>query len=556
MSASLSASVVAMRTASARRAPRSSVRRSRARRTSTSSRQLCVRSYRRSRADSACVSAGSSSRRARQASMAPRGSSSTVSHSSPRRPRSSRRASGVFLQLHLDAQDVAELPVVARRGEDALQRAARREGDGGVVRRQLQDLPVHGLGPRHVVELALVEARDVGQDLGARQGRDRRCGRRGEDPRRPLVGVEAPRDLQQALARPRVVGIQGEQAREGVEGPRVIAQALVAKLGHPAKESPPFVHAGRELQVDLQDAHQIRHLVARCVHCLEDHRRARAELRHVEDLLHQLPGLASGGTLAQHLLEVGERRRRVPDAREEQRPQALLEVEPVVADRGLQPSLEQLRQAVPLLLGGVEGIERANGVIVHRLELEDALVIADGAQAVAGDLLGDQRDLGEELGLARGLGRRADDALVEGGQIAPLLARGEDLLQALEGALVARLARQHALEVGARALHVAQLLVEQASPRARPGRAPLPPAGRSPLRAGRPPRWRRRRPARVRSSRTARPGGPTGRARWRTRRPRAPPRRRPPRDLPAWSRRRRPGGRRAPCGRRARRSWR
>ena len=43
-SASLSASVVAMRTMSVRRASRSSVWRSRARSTSTSSRQLCVRS--------------------------------------------------------------------------------------------------------------------------------------------------------------------------------------------------------------------------------------------------------------------------------------------------------------------------------------------------------------------------------------------------------------------------------------------------------------------------------------------------------------------------------
>ena len=52
-----------------------------------------------------------------------------------------------------------------------------------------------------------------------------------------------------------------------------------------------------------------------------------------------------------------------------------------------------------------------------------------------------------ELGAARGLRRRCYHPLVKGGQVAPLLARGEDLLEALEGVLVGRLPRQHPLQM-------------------------------------------------------------------------------------------------------------
>ena len=85
--------------------------------------------------------------------------------------------------------------------------------------------------------------------------------------------------------------------------------------------------------------------------------------------------------LAKDLLEVRERPRRVAEVREEQRPEPLVEVEPLVAGRALAPALEELREAVPPLLGGVERVERAHGLLVHRVELEDALVVADGLRA-------------------------------------------------------------------------------------------------------------------------------------------------------------------------------
>ena len=47
------------------------------------------------------------------------------------------------------------------------------------------------------------------------------------------------------------------------------------------------------------------------------------------------------------------------------------------------------------------------------MELEDALVEGGGLRLVAVDLLGDEGNLGEQLGLPRRLGRRDDHALVE-----------------------------------------------------------------------------------------------------------------------------------------------
>ena len=67
------------------------------------------------------------------------------------------------------------------------------------------------------------------------------------------------------------------------------------------------------------------------------------------------------------------------------------------AHRALPAALEQLREAVPALLGRVERVERAHRLLVDRLELEDALVVPDRLRPIAGDLLGDERDLGEQL---------------------------------------------------------------------------------------------------------------------------------------------------------------
>ena len=104
--------------------------------------------------------------------------------------------------------------------------------------------------------------------------------------------AEAARDLEHPLARPRVVGVERQEPREGLERPGVVAQALVAQLGDAPEQLAPLVRAGRELEVDLEHAHELRDLVALGVHGLEDDRRARAQLRHVEDLLDELARLA------------------------------------------------------------------------------------------------------------------------------------------------------------------------------------------------------------------------------------------------------------------------
>ncbi len=373
---------------------------------------------------------------------------------------SSRRASLLSSSRTSIAKDLAELLAVAAR-IDALERAARGERDGRVVGRELQDLPVHRLGARRVVELVLAEARDVHQDLGAGDRRARGGRGRREDARRALVCAEAARDLEHPLTRPGVVGVEREQARERLEGAGVVAQPLVAQLGHAAEQVAPLVGLRRELEVDLEHAHELGDLVAARVDGLEHDRRARAELRHVEDLLDELARLRGARPLAQHLLEVRQRARRVAELREEQRPEALVEVELLVAHGALPSALEEPSEPVPALLGCVERVERPHRLLVHGVDLEDALVVADGLRPIAGDLLGDERDLGEQLRPACHVAGGLDDSLVERSELGPLLAGREDLLEALEGALVARLPREHPLEVGRRAIDVPELLVEQ-----------------------------------------------------------------------------------------------
>ena len=325
----------------------------------------------------------------------------------------------------------------------------------------MHDLAIHGVRSRDVVEVALVQSRDVHQYLGA--GHRGRRGRRGgrKHAGGPLVCVQPTRDLEHAVTSARVLRVEGEQPREGIERPRVVAKSLVAKLGHAPQQVAPLVGRRSELEVDLEHAHELRHLVALGVHGLEDDGRSGAQLRHVENFLDQLPRLSGRRALAQNLFQIGQRGRRVPDPREEERPESLLKIDLLVTYRGLKPSLEQLGQPIPSLLRCVEAIERPNRLLVHRVELEDALVVSDGADPVAGDLLRDERHLGQQLGATRRLGCRRHDSLVESRQVTPLLARRENLLEALEGALVARLPRQHPLEVRPGAVHVAQLLVEQ-----------------------------------------------------------------------------------------------
>ncbi len=230
---------------------------------------------------------------------------------------------GAVLEADLDAEDLSELLAVAAR-VDALERPARGQRDRRVVRRELEHLPVHGLGARRVVEVVLAEAREVHQDVGARHGRGPGGGGGGEHARGALVRREAPGDLQGALAGARVVGVERQEPRERLERAGVVAQALVAQVGHAAEQIAPLVGAGRELEVDLEDAHELGHLVSGGVDGLEDDRRARAQRRHVEDLLDELPRLRRARPLLEHLLQVGEGARGVAELHEEQRAEALV----------------------------------------------------------------------------------------------------------------------------------------------------------------------------------------------------------------------------------------
>jgi len=141
------------------------------------------------------------------------------------------------------------------------------------------------------------------------------------------VRAEPARDLEHPLARARVVGVQWQEARERLDGPRVVAQPLVAQIRDAAEQVATLVGLLRELQVDLEYAHELGDLVTARVHRLEDDGRARAQLRHVEDLLDELAGLGGARALAQDLLEIREGAGRVPQLREEERPEALIQIE-------------------------------------------------------------------------------------------------------------------------------------------------------------------------------------------------------------------------------------
>ena len=157
---------------------------------------------------------------------------------------------------------------------------------------------------------------------------------------------------------------------------------------------------------------------------------------------------------------------------------------------------------------------------MDRVELEDALVVRDRFRAIARDLLGDERHLGEELGAADGLCVAATIALVERRKLRPLLARREDLLESLERALrcpAAGRAFARGRAALARRRRASRRRGWPRAPRDRARRARIVPLG---LAAGPPRRWPRRAPARARSSTKNRAGGPTATARSGTRQPR------------------------------------
>ena len=142
-----------------------------------------------------------------------------------------------------------------------------------------------------------------------------------------------------------------------------------------------------------------------------------------------------------------------------QRSETKLERERVLGARGAEATHEELCQALPATLRRVERVERTDGLLVQRIDLEDPLVVGDRLGPLVRDLFRDERDFGQELRATRGLGSRRDGALVHAFELGPLLARGEDLLQAMERSLVARIAREDALEVRPRAIDLAELLV-------------------------------------------------------------------------------------------------
>ncbi len=159
------------------------------------------------------------------------------------------------------------------------------------------------------------------------------------------------------------------------------------------------------------------------------------------------------------MLEVRQRARRVAEAHVEKRPEALLQIEPRVAAARRKAALEQGREAIPPLLRRIERIERPDGLLVRRVDLENALVIRNRPRPVAGDLLGDERDLREELRAAERVDGRGDHALIEARELRPLLVGRENLLQANECVLVARRDREHPLEVRPRTVDIVELLV-------------------------------------------------------------------------------------------------
>ena len=365
-----------------------------------------------------------------------------------------------LFELHLDQEHIREVAVLAARHVDSFERPNCRQRDGRVVRREIHDLPVDGLGAIGLLA-PLVDLRDLGEELGARLGR---LGVLGGDEHH-LGGVvetiEPLRDLQIARASLDVARRERQQARVGLEGALVVGEALVAQLGDAPKQIAALDVVGHELEADLEDANEVAHLLALGVDALQDDGGSLPEVRMREALLDELACITQRGVGSHHLFEVVERRLGIAEAIHEQRSEPQFQVRRVPRARERQASLEEVGEVLPALLPRVELVERVDGLIVTGLELEDSLVVVNRLVGVAGDLLGDDRDLGEEVGAAVGVLGRAEDALVEGLEIHPAFPRGEDLLQADERALVRRIAREDTLEIRRGPVDLAEHLVEE-----------------------------------------------------------------------------------------------
>ena len=179
----------------------------------------------------------------------------------------------------------------------------------------------------------------------------------------------------------------------------------------------------------------------------------------VEALLDERARFAVGRLRLADLLELVEGALRVTEPREEERREAEAKRGGIAPAGALDAAPEQVREVLPALLRRVERVERERRLVVIGREDEDPLVVGDRFHGIAGDLFGDDADLGEEIGLPlRALGCH-DHALVERLEIAPQIARREDLLQAQERAIVRRILCEDALEIRLRFVDVAEVLV-------------------------------------------------------------------------------------------------
>ena len=367
----------------------------------------------------------------------------------------------VGLEFDLRLEDGSELDALAGGGIEPLERSRCRQGDRRIGGVDLEDLAVHGLGARSVCKEVLVDVGDLREDLGFRlrcaSSRRSLC----EDRRNLFVRVGPTGDVQHPLAGVHVVGIERDEAGVRREGAGVVLQALVAELGDAPEELPERLRILRRLQPHFQHANEVTHLVLRLVHLLEDHGRSLAQGRHLQATLDEGTSLAIAGVVAQDSLELVERTFGVVQSLEEQLANPELQLQRFAATAGRELVLEEGREVLPPRLRDVQRIERAQGVRVAGVESDDPLVQLGRVRAITQDLLGDERDLAQQLRLSLGCLRHDDDALVELFELDPPLAGGQDLLEPREGARVGRVAHQDALEIRARIVDLAQLLVVQ-----------------------------------------------------------------------------------------------
>ena len=177
----------------------------------------------------------------------------------------------------------------------------------------------------------------------------------------------------------------------------------------------------RALAADLEDPHELADLVARLVDVLEDARGAQAQRGHLEQALDELPRLGVGLAVGEDVLEVADGPGRLVEPVEVDAAERELDVERLLRRGHGEALLEQGGEVLPALFALVELLEGVERGDVHRVEREDALVVPDGLGRVAHDLLGDERDLVEQLDAIALVGGALGGLLVELLQLAPAL---------------------------------------------------------------------------------------------------------------------------------------